>query len=237
MDYPYVGPERLTRRKPYSFSAFGGSAFLEAHAARRACFAEELRSTGAPHDPRRTAGPTVDVSGSEERCRALDAELESSWLEELANAGSIDAARWLERIVVDHRREGLPLAGDRRWSVRTIRHWVERFEAFGCLHARYDRHGRRVERDPNRPEVVVRLAAAAGRAGRDATDVATATIHLDALLKANDLVDAQWHHGDDGRDPATADFALMALDLEVVLLDRVARHAASVQGTAREAWT
>lgn len=231
MDYPYVGLGRLSRRKPYSFSPFGGSAFLEAHAARRESFGEELRRTGALHRFEREVGPSVECVEIEDRCGILDGALESAWRDELAACGSVATADWLERIVCDHRRETLPLAGDERWSVRVVRRWVERFEAFGCVHARYDRQGRRVERDPNRPDVVVRLAAATAQAGSDADDVATATIHLNALLKANDLVDAQWHHVGGERSTTDADFALMALELESVLLDRVARHAAAVQRT------
>lgn len=228
-----VGPERLQHPKPYSFAPYEGEAFLTAHRAARDTWRAILERTadlGVAWREALSTPPRVESSADSQRRIALDDHLRRQW-EMAAARGPVRAAEWLERIVTAHVHEGLPLRetpGEPQWSFDTVLRWVERFEAFGCLHAEYDGAWRRAASDPNRPEVITRLALAAAWAAHGADDPAHLAIFLNALLKANDLLQAQCTHGAARLGTSEQRLALSAVLLEERLVDRITRHAEGV---------
>jgi len=230
----YLGPTRLETRKPYSFSPYHGDAFVDAHREARAQWIAELQQRGATVerfgavlDPR---APRDDA----DRRHALDVWLQRTATESLATQ-PLDAGAWSERIGRAHLDAKLPLIEDREanWSFETIEHWVQRFEAFGCVHTLYDGGGRRVVRDPNRTPVVLRLSFATAWAAVSARDAAQCVILLNALLKMMDLLQAQVLHGGAGLDDDEASMALATLLMERRVLDRVSTGVGRMsEGTA-----
>lgn len=219
----FIGPTRIDDRKPYSFSTYHGEEFVDAHRDARSAWGTRLQEAGA--NPERFAAiqdwrsPRDDTG----RRHALDAWLQRT-ATEAAQSQPIEAAAWCERIARAFVEADLPLAEDplSNWSYKTIERWVQRFEAFGCVHALYDLAGRRVMSDPNRTSVLVRLAFATGWASVSASDPAQKVIFLNALLKILDLVQAQVMHGDSELSEDERDFALAAIMLEQRVLDGVA---------------
>lgn len=216
----YLGPSRITTRKPYSFAPYHGDAFLDAFAWARREWIDGLHAGGAPCD----AWPALDASPSTAtaRRRAVDAALEARWRKDVAG-GSFDAAVWLERVLRAHAGAGLALAADgaSRWSLHLVQRFVERFEAFGCVHTRYDADFHRLERAPNTLAVLVRLAAVTAWCAWTVGDAARAVVFLNALLKIDDLVQATTTHDDVSPAPTDVELAVLATTLESRLLERV----------------
>ena len=228
-----VGPGRLERAKPYSFAPYEGEAFLIAHRAARHTWRALIERTTDLDESWRAAmasSPRLETSADHQRRIALDEHLHHEW-DRAAARGPVRTAEWLERIATAHIHECLPLRenpDEPQWSFETVLRWVERFEAFGCLHAEYDVEWRRVASDPNRPEVVARLALAAAWAAHGAVDPAHLVIFLNALLKANDLLQAQCTHGAARLGTSERRYALSALLIEERLVERIRHHAEGV---------
>lgn len=218
----YLGPSRIDARKPYSFSPYHGETFVDAFREARSQWIADLQAQGATLDRFAAVLDPRAPRDDAERRHALDVWLQRTATEALATQ-PLDAGVWAERIGRAHLEAKLPLIEDREahWSFETIERWVQRFEAFGCIHTLYDGKGRRVVRDPNRSGVVLRLAFATAWAAVSARDNARAVILLNALLKMLDLLHAQVHHAGATFGQDEASMALAALMMERRVLDRV----------------
>lgn len=236
-EYPYNGPDRIDRRRPYEFSAFGGAALLSAFSRSRAHLQRTLgdgvvRSRAFDGLDRLTRDaealrPEVQLRLEEEMDR-----LRIAWEVESA-AQPTDTTEILDDILLPYLRARVPLrprALGPTWAHEVLLRLLERFEVYGCVHATYDHDWRKEENRPNEPGVCVRLALAAGWLGWSdlLVDPAASLTHLNVLLKINDLVDAGLQHGGWELTSFEREAAGAALELETRLLRHWQRHRVDV---------
>lgn len=203
-DYPYDGPERLAERKPYGWSPFVGPAFLEAHESARDTHLHRLED-GDPEatamvERVRTLSRHAGPSGLERSRRLAEklGSLRDHWSAQ-AEKAELPTGELLDSILRALDAEAMSLQGDGAgpaWVREVVETLAIRMETHGCVHASYDRRWRRTRPCPNPPEVVARLAlAVAWLAWSDlSTRPTRSLVHLNALLKLNDLASAGLAH-------------------------------------------